>query len=201
MFGYTAIDLAITAMNGMKTKMRKMMVLNRWPAAALAAVTFGGAAVADEFPAGDPVEVAGMEIAGIYLQPVEMEPAMAAQDATATDIHLEADIHALDGNPNGFGAGDWIPYLSIGFALRREGSDWTTSGMLHPMVASDGPHYGVNVALDGPGTYEVSFEIRPPAGEHFMRHTDEETGVASWWDPIVYTGTFNFIGVGKKGDY
>jgi hypothetical protein len=34
-----------------------------------------------------------------------------------------------------------------------------------------------------------------------MRHIDEETGIAPWWDPIDYAGDFNFIGTGKSGDY
>lgn len=160
-----------------------------------------GSALADEFPAGDPVERHGMEIAGVYLQPVEMEPAMAHQTAADTDIHLEADIHATDGNAHGFSAGDWVPYLAIDYRLSKAGSDWTQSGTLHAMVASDGPHYGANVALDGPGLYHVGFTILPPPGQHFMRHIDAETGVAAWWDTIDYTGDFKFIGTGKKGDY
>ena len=73
--------------------------------------------------------------------------------------------------------------------------------MLHAMVASDGPHYGANVALEGPGRYRVTFRIQPPAPDHFLRHIDAETGVAPWWNTIDYTGEFNFIGTGKKGDY
>ena len=168
---------------------------------ALSLASVAGAALADEFPAGEPVQRFGMEIAGVYLQPVEMEPTMAGQEAGETDIHLEADIHATDGNAHGFANGDWIPYLVIDYTLGKEGSDWTRSGMLHPMVASDGPHYGANVALDGPGLYRVSFRIQPPAGDHFMRHTDQETGIAPWWNTIDYAGDFKFIGTGKKGDY
>jgi hypothetical protein len=170
-------------------------------AAALFLVPLMAPAVADEFPAGDPVELHGMEIAGVYLQPVEMAGAMDGQDPASTDIHLEADIHAIDGNAHGFSAGDWLPYLAIDYTLAKEGSDWTQSGALHPMVASDGPHYGANVALDGPGLYHVAFRINPPQAHHFMHHTDAETGIAPWWDPIDYTGSFKFIGVGKKGDY
>jgi len=157
--------------------------------------------LADEFPAGEPVEKSGLEIAGVYLQAVEMEPAMSGQEPGETDIHLEADIHATDGNSHGFAEGDWIPYLVIDYTLGKGGSDWTKSGMLHPMIASDGPHYGANVALDGPGLYRVSFRIHPPAGDHFMRHTDKETGIAPWWNTIDYAGDFKFIGTGKKGDY
>ncbi len=36
-----------------------------------------------------------MEIAAVYLQPIEMEPRGIDLAASLADIHLEADIHAL----------------------------------------------------------------------------------------------------------
>ena len=59
-----------------------------------------------------------------------------------------------------------------------------------PMVASDGPHYGDNVKLKGPGKYKVKFIIYPPsakentAGNHFGRHTDRATGVRPWFKAV-----------------
>jgi len=159
------------------------------------------AAQAGEQPAGDPIERHGMEIAGIFLQAVKMEPEMAGQEAETTDIHLEADVVALPGNENGFAAGGWVPYLAIDYTLTRKGSDWSSNGHLHPMVASDGPHYGANVKLDGPGEYHVAFNIAPPSGNGFMRHFDKETGVSPWWEPFTYDGDFIFAGAGKKGAY
>ncbi len=176
--------------------MRKIMM------AAAAVLALGcGSALAGESPVGEPVEINGMKVAGVYLQAVEMEPAMPGQEAAKTDIHLEADIHAIKGNENGFAAGEWVPYLDITYVLTKKGSAWKASGDLGPMVASDGPHYGANVKLDGPGLYTASFHLKPPAGHGFMRHIDKETGVGPWWKPFDFTGDFKFVGTGKKGGY
>ena len=56
-----------------------------------------------------------MEIQAVWLPPVQMEGIELPQDPDV--IHLEADIHALAGHPNGFGLGDWIPYLKVEFEL------------------------------------------------------------------------------------
>ncbi len=167
----------------------------------VAALAAAPPALAGEQPAGDPIERHGMEIAGIFLQAVKMEPAMAGQEAEGADIHLEADIIALPGNENGFAAGAWVPYLSVDYVLTRKGSDWRAAGTLIPMVASDGPHYGANVKLDGPGEYHVTFHISPPSANGFLRHYDKETGVGKWWEPFTYDGDFIFAGAGKKGGY
>ena len=172
-----------------------------WSAAALAVLLAAGTAFAAEQPAGQVLEKNGLQILAVYLQPVEMEPAMEGQEAARTDIHLEADIHATADNPNGFREDAWVPDLAIAYELRKKGSDWRTSGTLMPMVANDGPHYGANVALNGPGAYEVLFRIAPPSRNGFMRHTDKETGVAPWFEPFEYRGEMKFIGTGKKGGY
>lgn len=62
-----------------------------------------------EYPIGAPQNVAGMEVAAVYLQPVEMEPDGHMRKASESDIHLEADIHALGSNVNGYAEGAWIP--------------------------------------------------------------------------------------------
>jgi uncharacterized protein involved in high-affinity Fe2+ transport len=167
----------------------------------LALFAYSAPAGAEDQPAGDPIEKNGMVIAGVFIQAVKMDPAMPGMKEDATDIHLEADIVALDGNANGFPAGAWVPYLGIEYILAKVGSDWTARGTLKPMVAADGPHYGANVKLDGPGEYTVAFDIKPPSTNGFMRHYDKETGVAPWWDPFTYEGRFIFAGTGKKGGY
>ncbi|OSQ35991.1 hypothetical protein TMES_19380 [Thalassospira mesophila] len=171
--------------------------------AVMLAGTFGFivSASAGEQPAGELLNKNGMHILGVFLQPVVMEPAMPGQEADKTDIHLEADIAALPTNANGFYEDAWIPYLDVDYQLERTGSDWHQAGKLMAMVASDGPHYGANVKLDGPGEYHVTFHINPPEGGHFMHHVDKETGVAPWWQPFDYDGTFIFAGAGKKGGY
>jgi uncharacterized protein involved in high-affinity Fe2+ transport len=169
--------------------------------AALSCLVATSGAAGAEQPAGELLNKNGLEVMAVYLQPVEMAPAMPDQNPANTDIHLEADIHAAASNPNGYPADAWIPYLTVRFVLTKKGSNWKAEGLLHPMVASDGPHYGANVRLDGPGAYDLVFHIEPPDGGHFMRHTDKETGVAEWWAPFDYTGGFKFVGTGKKGTY
>lgn len=168
--------------------------------AALASVTvLGSAASAGERPIGEPVEMNGMQIAAVYLQAVKMEPHHAHHDNT--DIHLEADIKGLKGNNNGFGEGEWVPYLKVDYVLTKVGTDWKSAGPFDAMVASDGPHYGSNVKMNGPGKYHVAFAIAPAAHD-FLRHTDKETGVGKWWEPFTVEWDFTFVGsAGKKGGY
>jgi periplasmic iron binding protein len=158
-------------------------------------------AAAAEQPAGVPLEINGLKVMAVYLQPVEMAPAMPGQNPAKSDIHLEADIHATGGNKNGFPIEAWIPYLRVHFTLTKKGSDWKAEGRLSPMVANDGPHYGANIRLDGPGAYDLVLHIAPPRGRVFGRHIEKETGVAVWWAPFDYKGRFNFVGVGKIGGY
>src|SRR4029453_13150355 len=126
--------------------------------ATLAAAT---AAPALEYPIGKPQIKNGMEIAAVYLQPVTMDPAGMMRDATASDIHLEADIKATDKNSNGFADGTWIPYLAIAYELTKQGRNDKITGTMMPMVASYGPHYGDNVKLAGPGRYTLRLSIAP----------------------------------------
>ena len=88
------------------------------------------------------------------------------RDAKASDIHLEADIKATDKNSNGFADGTWIPYLAISLRARASwdhGRD--VDGPMMPMVASDGPHYGDNVKLAGPGKYRLTLTVAPPGSD------------------------------------
>ena len=158
------------------------------------------AALAAEVPIGQPVRRDGMDIGAVYLQAVTMAPMLPGMQAPA-DIHLEADIHAVKDNKNGFGPGDWIPYLGVTYRIIKEGSAWTSFGAFMPMVANDGPHYGANLKLDGPGKYKLSYHIQPPPYQGFYRHTDKETGVAPWWAPIDVEWEFVYAGTGKKGAY
>lgn len=160
-------------------------------------------ASATEVDIGEAKILHGMEIAAVYLQPIEMEPAGMMRAVKESDIHLEADIHAAKGNTNGFAEGVWVPYLSIGYELTKEGGE-TIKGEFMPMVASDGPHYGDNVKLQGPGNYKLRFTVRPPSHDknsHFGRHVDRETGVGAWFEPFSVDYEFVYAGTGKKGAY
>ena len=169
---------------------------------ALCAVSFQAQAL--EYPIGKPQLVSGMEIGAVYLQPVKMEPDGMMRKAEQSDVHLEADIHAAKGNPTGFAEGDWMPYLMIKYEITKVGSKDVIKGDFMPMVASDGPHYGDNVKLMGPGKYKLKYTIMPPSMNphaHFGRHTDKETGVGPWFKPFDLNYEFTFAGIGKKGGY
>ena len=160
-----------------------------------------------EFRIGTPHNVAGMEVAAVYLQAVDMEPDGHMRKAADSDVHIEADIHALDNNPNGFEKGAWIPYLKIRYEIVKAGSGEPIRGDFMAMVASDGPHYGDNVKLQGPGRYKVRYTIHPPNSpdnpltHHFGRHTDRATGVRPWFKPFAVEWEFTYAGIGKKGGY
>lgn len=171
----------------------------------LASLSFvSGLSLAAETPIGKHQTVNGMEIGAVYLQPVKMDPDGMMKKVEESDIHLEADIHATKNNPNGFAQGDWMPYLLIKFELTKVGSAYKLEGDLMPMVANDGPHYGDNVKLAGPGKYKLKLTVLPPSANthaHFGRHVDKETGVNPWFKPFDLTYDFTFAGTGKKGGY
>jgi uncharacterized protein involved in high-affinity Fe2+ transport len=174
------------------------------PGAALAASLAASAAFALETPIGKPQIQAGMEIAAVYLQPVPMEPAGMMKSVSESDIHLEADIHAQSDNRNGFPDGAWIPYLGVTYEITKQGGSQKVAGELMPMVANDGPHYGDNVKLGGPGKYTLKLSIAPPGASpqgHFGRHTDKETGVGPWFKAFTVQYDFTYAGIGKKGGY
>jgi uncharacterized protein involved in high-affinity Fe2+ transport len=175
--------------------------------AALAGLTLvGSVAIAKEYPIGKPqkIEAAGLEVSAVYLQPIEMEPPGMMRDAKESDVHIEADIKAAKGNKNGYAEGDWIGYLKVTYELTKAGGTDSIKGDAMPMVASDGPHYGDNVKLAGPGNYKLKFTVSPPGDDphsHFGRHVDKETGVAPWFKTFVVEYDFIFAGTGKKGAY
>jgi uncharacterized protein involved in high-affinity Fe2+ transport len=181
----------------------RLILLNA-AAVTFASMAIAGVAWAKEYPIGKPKILNGMEVSAIYLQPIEMDPPGLMRAAAESDVHLEADIKAVKGNANGFPDGDWLPYLVVRYELARLDTDWTTKGDLMPMVANDGPHYGDNIKLTGPGKYRLSLTILPPTEDphvHFGRHVDKETGVGPWFTPFSVDFEFTFAGTGKKGAY
>ena len=78
------------------------------------------------------------------------------------------------------------------------------AGDMMSMVASDGPHYGDNVKLAGPGKYKLKLSVFPQSfnkGAMFGRHTDKETGVGPWFQQFELNYEFSYVGTGKKGGY
>lgn len=150
------------------------------------------AAQAREYFVGGPVHKNDMEIVANYLVGVEMAPMTGGMVHGPETIHLEADVHATADNTNGYPDGAWIAYLTIDYAIEKQGSSWKASGTLKPMIAKDGPHYADNIKMGGPGTYKVTYRFTPPEASGFFRHTDKETGVPVWWQPFAETFTFSY---------
>jgi uncharacterized protein involved in high-affinity Fe2+ transport len=158
-----------------------------------AAVAPGDTAGFEEFPLGDDIELGPLNVAGVYFQPVDMEPAGSSLAAAESDMHLEADISALS-NDLGYGVGDFVPYLTVRYELEKaDGS--IIEGNFMPMNASDGPHYGANVKFGDAGTYLVRFIIESPEAQGYLLHVDQETGVPGrfWTEPLVAEWSFDFI--------
>jgi uncharacterized protein involved in high-affinity Fe2+ transport len=146
-----------------------------------------------EYPAGEEKVINHMKIAAVYLKPIDMEPRGMGLPSSQADIHLEADIHASRGNPNGFGAGEWIPYLTVSYVLKNVDSGKVQTGTFMPMVAKDGPHYGSNIKMMGPGNYELTYTIEPPSKQGFGRHSDKASGVGKWFKTITTDFAFKYV--------
>lgn len=146
-----------------------------------------------EYPIGDEVnhDAAGLRIAAVWLPGVTME---GGKPVAGTDvIHLEADVHAMEGNRNGFARDEFVPYLKIAYEVFKGGDDRPAlAGDLMPMVARDGLHYGANVAMPGPGAYRLRYRVEPPSAGGLGRHADPITGVAPWWSPFVADYEWDF---------
>ncbi|MDR3264858.1 MAG: iron transporter [Synergistaceae bacterium] len=165
---------------------------------ALAAAPAPGEATAgfEEFPLGDEYDVGPLHIAGVYFQPVDMEPAgQGGIPASEADMHLEADISAAEGNELGYGTGDFVPNLTVRYKAEKVGGKKAIEGTFMPMNASDGPHYGNNVKLEGAGKYKITFIIESPEKQGFLLHVDKETGVPGrfWTTPIEVSWGFDYI--------
>ncbi len=68
--------------------------------AAASLLAFAGPATAKEVPIGPHVTQNGLEVAAVYLQPIEMDPPGMMREAAKSDIHLETDIRAAKDNRN-----------------------------------------------------------------------------------------------------
>lgn len=159
-----------------------------------AAVGPGDVAGFEEFPIGDDIELGPLNVAGVYFQPVDMEPAGSSLAAADSDMHMEADISALE-NELGYGVGDFVPYLTVSYEIEKEDGTIVTEGSFMPMSASDGPHYGANIKIGEAGTYKVRFIIENPEAQGYLLHVDQETGVTGsfWTEPLVAEWDFDYV--------
>lgn len=149
----------------------------------------------EETPIFEDVEAGGwLNVSAVYFQPVPMTDGSTIE---GKDIHLEADIHALENN-FGYGIGDWVGYLNVAYKITAEDGSVAAEGTFMPMAASDGPHYGANIAMPGQGKYTLELTIDSP-GESFLLHTDAETGpgAQSWDDgvqwPLVVSESWDYV--------
>ena len=164
-------------------------------AASASAGAVGEEAGFEETPIFEDVEAGGwLNVSAVYFQPVPMTDGSTIE---GKDIHLEADIHALANN-FGYGIGDWVGYLTVSYKITDDADAVVAEGTFMPMAASDGPHYGANIAMPGQGTYTLELTIQSP-GESFLLHTDAETGpgAQSWDDgvqwPLVVTESWDYV--------
>ena len=148
----------------------------------------------DEFELGveGEQEVGFMTMSMVYFQPVDMAPVESATPKEGSDLHIEVDLTANE-NPYSFPVDGWVPYLSIDYVINdaETGAEVLTGSMM-PMAASDGPHYGNNIAL-ADGTYTITLYIKSPAENGYLLHVDDETGVEAkdgfWTEPLTATWT------------
>ncbi|MDR1042875.1 MAG: iron transporter [Clostridiales Family XIII bacterium] len=148
----------------------------------------------EEFPIGEEIELGPLNVAGVYFQPVDMEPAGNSLPAAESDMHMEADISALE-NDLGYGVGDFVPNLPVRYEVLNADGSMAAEGAFMPMSASDGPHYGANVKIGDAGTYKVRFIIDSPEEQGYLLHTDATTGVPGkfWTEPLVAEWNFDWV--------
>ncbi|MBK8463124.1 MAG: iron transporter [Nigerium sp.] len=149
----------------------------------------------EEFPIGKPKEFENMvRVSAFYTRPADMAGANMGLPAAESDIHLEAEIVALADNHLGLAYGEWIPYLTVQYAITSP-SGAVTEGTFMPMLSNHGLHYGSNVKLGGAGTYQIAYRVHSPVKNGLVIHSDPATRVeGSFWEsPLQAEWTFNFM--------
>mgnify|MGYP000867587371 FL=1 len=150
----------------------------------------------EEYPVGDDKEAEKqINVSVVYFQPIDMEPQGMGLKAADASFHLEADVTGLEGNTLGYGKGDFVPGLTIDYSItNKDTGQEATSGTFMQMNASDGPHYGANIALPDAGSYQLRLKIHSPAENGWMLHVDKETGVEGrfWTTPIELTWDWQY---------
>ena len=142
-----------------------------------------------EVPIFEGIQREFLNFNAVYFQPVDMTGGYNHEDY---DCHLELDVSALE-NGYGYGTGDWVPYLTVEYKVEK--GSWSDSGTFMAMAASDGPHYGSNIKLNGNGTYKVTFTVKFPESSTYVIHTDE-TGPEKHEFPntiVITWDSWNFV--------
>ena len=132
-----------------------------------------------------------MNVSAVYFQPVPLSAGASVKEQKAEDydIHLEADISALE-NKLGYEKGSWVPYLTVDYKVADPAKDGEVlaEGTFMEMAASDGPHYGSNIKLPDAGTYDLTITIHSPAENDYLIHTDALTGPGGVLDDYFKNG-------------
>lgn len=154
-----------------------------------------------EYPIFEDEQVGFMNVSAVFFQAVPMTAGATIKEQKAEDydIHLEADISALE-NTLGYEKGSWVPYLTVDYKVTA-GSETKAEGTFMEMAASDGPHYGANIKLPDAGTYELTITIHSPADNDYLIHSDALTGPGGTFDdyfkngePLSVTKTWEYTG-------
>ena len=138
-----------------------------------------------EYPIFEDEEVGFLNVSAVYFQPVPMSNGN--ENIEDFDIHLECDVSAL-ANDLGYGLGDWVPYLTVDYAVTGSDGSTAAEGTFMVMSASDGPHYGSNIKLDKADTYSVTFTFHNPEENGYLVHLDSETGPGGTFDEFFANG-------------
>lgn len=156
-----------------------------------------------ELPIFEDEELGFMNVSAVYFQPVPLSADSSGKEQKAEDydIHLEADIAALE-NDLGYEKGSWVPYLTVDYKVTDPAKDdkVLAEGTFMEMAASDGPHYGSNIKLPDAGTYDLTITIHSPAENDYLIHTDDLTGPGGTLDkyfgdgPLSVTQSWDYAG-------
>ena len=136
------------------------------------------------------VDAGPFSVSAVYFQPVPMSDGTTIE---GYNLHLEADVAANLNNGLGIEEGLWVPYMSVDYKITNaETGAEAAAGTFMEMSATDGPHYGANVALPESGVYNIEFSFKSPQEQGYQLHTDAETGDGLSFDawkngPIVVT--------------
>lgn len=85
--------------------------------------------------------------------------------------------------------GERIPYSTVWATITDASGDVVFDERLWPMISrAMGTHYGINVALPGPGSYDVSVQVGPPQAARHPEYADR------WQQPYTFETTIDWEG-------
>ena len=85
--------------------------------------------------------------------------------------------------------GERIPYSEVWATITDAQGEVVFDERMWPMISQGmGTHYGINVPLPGPGSYEVSVQVGPPQAARHPEYTDR------WLEPFTFDTTLEWEG-------